>query len=257
MSYLVLLCPTGEHAKVISFQSLPTLDLQEKVLKQWAEFYRIPISQLSPTNNYLPSLVTIRTSSQDTIVYPSKLVFVPTDTKLTPAALAGMNGIMGLNHGLAEDLGSKVSRLAYHDRLKPSNKDMIDYWSYSDPVVYAGNTTIHALSMMDAKYQQDQLLLHRALVEPVIESPIMNSKSVIPFHFDSPALIRQLITPPNGTLSKTKLDLTEFAQSSFQINKQEQENAKSDLLNRLNPMQDPNVALAPQSSEISGRVEVI
>lgn len=229
-------------------------------MKQWAEFYRIPVSQLSPTKNeYLPSLVTIRTTTQDTIVYPIKLVFVPTDTKRTPAALAGMNGTMGFNHGLIEDLGSKVSRLTYYNHLKSNNtqnEGIIDYWSYVDPVAYAGNVIMQSLSMIAIKYQQDQMLLQRALVEPVVGSPIMNSKTVVPFHYGSPAFIRHIIRPSSdGTLPKPDIDLNEFAQSRFQVI--QESGTTPELLNTLNPMQDPNVPLAQNNTrlETAGRMK--
>jgi hypothetical protein len=220
-------------------------------LKQWAEFYRIPLTQLTQANKCLPSLVTVRTATEDSIVYPSRLVFVPTDTKLTPASLAGMNGISSINHGLTEDLGSKALRHIYQDQLKsnvPQTKDMIDYWSYNDQIIYTSNTVMHALSMIDSKYQQNQLLLQKALTEPVMASPIMNTKSVFPFHYKSPgALNRQSITPPNNI---TSIDLIEFARASFLIKQQEQETATSDLLNGLNPMQDPSITLASSSDRL-------
>jgi hypothetical protein len=166
-----------------------------------------------------------------------------------------MNGIMGLNHGLTEDLGSKVFRSTYHSRFKSQTMD--DYWSYSDPVVYAGNTVMNALSMIDIKHQQDQVLLQRALNEPVIGSPVMNSKSVIPFHQgSSPILIRRSLTPPL-TIRRENLDLQAFAMANFQINKQEQENAASVLSNELNPIQDPSITEASQSLEAAAGIIII
>ncbi|KAI7891231.1 mediator complex subunit 13 C-terminal-domain-containing protein [Mucor mucedo] len=240
----VLLCPTGEHASLTSFQSLPTQELQQKMLEQWAEFYRLNPSQLHSTQTHLPSLVTIRTSSGDIITYPTMLIFVPTDTKLSPSAISGLNGTMGLNRGLTEDLGAKASRSTYHQSLK-SMHSSIDYWSYRDPILFASNAVISALSMADTSYQHDQLLLHRALIEPVLSSPIMNSKSVIPIN-TTPLLGCKIFgdysqqTPPKSSLS-SNMNLTEFATSRFQTENPE------DLLDGLNPLNDPNIAIVDKN----------
>lgn len=217
------------------------------MLEQWAEFYHLTYSQLlSSQNDDLPSLVTIRTASGDTITYPTVLIFVPTDTKLSPSAVSGLNGIMGLNHGLTEDLGSKASRSAYYESLKsnnPGSHSIIDYWSYHDPITFASNVIINALSMADTNYQQDQLLLHRALIEPVISSPIMNSKSVIPIN-TTPLLgnhffgnYAQYTTPPKSSLN-SNMNLTEFATSRFQSDEPVEA-----ILDSLNPLNDPNIAI--------------
>ncbi|KAL7327403.1 mediator of RNA polymerase II transcription subunit 13, variant 2 [Mucor circinelloides] len=222
---LVLLCPTGEHARIVSFHSLPA-DMQPKVLNQWAEFYDMPVSLVTQKKEYMPSLITIRTASQDTVVYPSALVFVPTDTKQSPAAVAGMNGIMGLNHGLTEDLGAKASRMAYYEKLRLNTQEKdatIDYWSYINPIIHIGSSVFHALSSIDAKYQQDQMLLHRALIEPVVGSPIMNAKSVVPTNYDSPLLAsglhRKSITPPASSAQyECSMQLSEYVTSLFHDN---------------------------------------
>lgn len=247
-SKIVLLCPTGEHARILSFHSLPT-DIQPKVLDQWAEFYNMPSSLLTQKKEYMPSLITIRTASQDTVIYPSALVFVPTDTKQSPAAVAGMNGIMGLNHGLTEDLGAKASRTTYYKRLKLNTQEkdaiIIDYWSYKDPIIYVGNSVIHALSSIDAKYQQDQIVLHRALVEPVVGSPIMKTKSVVPTNYDSPLLMsglhRKSVTPPESNQNDCKMQLTEFVKSQFHIKQEDDLDAK--LL-----LEDSSIALNSNDS---------
>ncbi|GAA5797454.1 hypothetical protein HPULCUR_002838 [Helicostylum pulchrum] len=245
----VLLCPTGEHATLVSFQSLPTSELQQQVLEQWAGFYQISYSQLIPSpDQHLPSLITIRSSSGDIITYPSMLVFVPTDTKLSPSAVAGLNGIMGLNHGLTEDLGSKVSRSAYHQSIQP-NVSSIDYWSYRDPIIYASNVMIDSLSMMDTNYQQDQLLLHRALIEPVVSSPIMTSKSVIPINTTPllgnaiPSGYKTYTTPPRASVNSS-MNLVEFTKHQFQIDDEPVEA----ILDSLNPLDDPNVMVQENSS---------
>lgn len=213
------------------------------MLEQWAEFYHLALSQLQSTHPHVPSLVTIRTAFGDIITYPTMLIFVPTDTKLSPSALSGLNGIMGLNRGLTEDLGSKVSRSAYHETLK-SMHSTIDYWSYRDPIIFASHTVISALSMADTSYQQDQVLLHRALIEPVISSPIMNSKSVIPIN-TTPLLGGYNLfgnysdqTPPKSSLS-SNMNLTEFATSRFQTD---------ELLDGLNPLNDPNIDISSDKS---------
>ncbi|KAL9540167.1 hypothetical protein MBANPS3_009834 [Mucor bainieri] len=227
----VLLCPTGEHAHIVSFRSVPA-DVQSKVLHQWAAFYDMPVARLMPqqhTADSLPLLITIRTASHDTVVYPAALVFVPTDTKQSPAAVAGMNGIMGLNHGLTEDLGAKASRTAYYEQLQFSSSSThvaaetaIDYWSYRNPIIRVGNAVFEALSTVDAKYQQDQLMLHRALIEPIVGSPLMNAKSVVPANYDSPSLAmsglhRKSITPPATlpTQQERNMQLTEYCTWRF------------------------------------------
>lgn len=243
-NFLVLLCPTGEHASLTSFQSLPTQELQQKLLEHWAEFYHLKLTQLQSTQSHLPSLVTIKTASGDFIAYPTVLIFVPTDTKLSPSAVSGLNGIMGFNRGLTEDLGAKSFRSAYHQSLKSIHSN-IDYWSYRDPILFASNTVISALSMADTSYQHDQLLLHRALIEPVISSPIMNSKSVIPIN-TTPLLGCNLFgdyshqTPPKSSLS-SNMNLTEFANSRFQTDNPD------DLLDGLNPLNDPNIAIVDKN----------
>jgi hypothetical protein len=252
---IVLLCPSGEHAALISFKSLPTLDLQEKNLHQWAEFYHLPPTRLYSSDENIPPLVTIRTASDNIITYPSMLLFVPTDTKLTPSAVSGLNGIMGLSHGLTEDLGTKASRFEYHERLK-STGGIIDYSSYRDPMIYSGNFVINALSMSDTNYQQDQLLLHRALLEPVIPSPIMSLKSVIPINTtlllgsNNVATTKishsQHSTPPKPSLN-INMNLVEFAAAQFQAANDEPVEA---LLDRLNPLNDPNIAMSKESSDV-------
>ncbi|KAF1806655.1 mediator complex subunit 13 C-terminal-domain-containing protein [Mucor lusitanicus] len=249
---LVLLCPTGEHARIVSFHSLPT-DMQSKVLDQWAEFYDMPVSLLTQKKDLMPLLITLRTASQDTVVYPSALVFVPTDTKQSPAAVAGMNGIMGLNHGLTEDLGAKASRAAYYERLLLNNtqaKDAtVDYWSYRNPIIHVGNAVFEALSTVDAKYQQDQLMLHRALIEPIVGSPIMNAKSVVPTNYDSPLLMpglhRKSTTPPTASFAQQEcsMQLAEYATSRFD------DTPADDLM--LGLLQD-TVATSTDSLDIGG-----
>lgn len=233
---------------MISFKSLPTLELQEKALNHWTEFYHLAPNQLKQQQqqrysgeNIIPSLVTIKNASDEIIIYPSRLIFVPTETKLTPSAVSGLNGIMEFNHGLTEDLGAKASRLAYHQRLKQAH--------INDPMMYSGNVIIHALSMMDTNYQQDQILLHRALIEPVISSPIMNLKSVIPLH-TTPLLgnnndtgkrmmtSSQHSTPPNVNYN---MNLAEFAKAQFQLGKKEE--SVESILDGPNPLNVPNIAI--------------
>lgn len=200
---------------------------------------------------HLPPLVTVKTASNAVISYPSRLVFLPTDTKLSPSAVSGLNGTMGLNHGLTEDLGAKVSRSMYQSRLRrfdSDNKAFIDYWSYQDPVIFSGNKIIDSLSMIDTNYQQDQLLLHRALVEPITASPIMNAKSVIPMN-GTPLLgnsalyekYQQRYSPPQFS-SNLNMGLVEFTTRNFQI--QEVEDTK------------PNLSNMNSSSDIDSQVQV-
>lgn len=245
-----MLCPTGEHARIVSFHSLPA-DMQSKVLNQWAEFYDMPVSLVTQKKEYMPSLITIRTASQDTVVYPSALVFVPTDTKQSPAAVAGMNGIMGLNHGLTEDLGAKASRMAYYEKLRLNTQEKdatIDYWSYRDPIIHIGSSVFHALSSIDAKYQQDQMLLHRALIEPVVGSPIMNAKSVVPTNYDSPLLAsglhRKSITPPASSAQhECSMQLSEYVTTLFHDN-----TSGDDTM--LDLLQDPSVAAVQRNDSL-------
>lgn len=255
--YLVLLCPTSEFATLVSFETSLSDEEEKQVLEHWAKFYHFKLSQLEvlDKSTHIPPLVSLRTASNAIISYPSKLVFLPTDTKLSPSAVSGLNGTMGLNHGLIEDLGAKVSRSMYQSTLKrfdSDNKAFIDYWSYQDPVILSGNKIIDSLSMIDTNYQQDQLLLHRALVEPIVSSPIMNAKSVIPINgtplLGNTALYKkyQQRNSPSQFTSNSNMGLVEFTSKNFQI--QEVEDVKP-VLGDMNSSNDADSQLQIDRNE--------
>ncbi|KAI9305769.1 mediator complex subunit 13 C-terminal-domain-containing protein [Cunninghamella echinulata] len=202
-----LLSPTGEQAHLIPTKSHLSAPLEEQLLQQWAALLQLPLSTLTSDSDDLPGLICVRMSWGETILYPTRLIFLLTPTKQSPSSLAGMNGIMGYNHGLAEEIAQKWNREMWLNQIfaqknyynNGNNKHKapsIDYWSYTSPRL---NTTMTALDSLAASSLPSSNtsttntdnasspststlapggMLLRALNEPVVASPLMASKTV-------------------------------------------------------------------------------
>ncbi|KAI8096464.1 mediator complex subunit 13 C-terminal-domain-containing protein [Halteromyces radiatus] len=208
----VLLSPTGEQALLDpSRRHTITHSYEDRLLKQWAALLQLPISQL--ISNNMPSLVLICMSYGEKVYYPSRLVFMITPTRQSPSALAGMNGTMGYNHGLTEDIAQKWNREMWLEQVLANQADKsryrVDYWTYTNPRLHTtlaaldslSTSTLNTPNSTDANSPlmiQGGVLI-KALSEPVLSSPLMASKSVAtpssPLPRDDDTTASMMMTP--------------------------------------------------------------
>ncbi|KAI8149233.1 mediator complex subunit 13 C-terminal-domain-containing protein [Fennellomyces sp. T-0311] len=189
----VITCPSGEQATIIRTKQDIPHQLEEHTLHHWSSLLDIPIprhhhhhnSNTSNSKHHLPSLVPLRMSNNNIVLYPTALTFISTSVPVSPVSTGGMNGVLGYTQGYTEDLGEKWSRWAWSDQIKeyarrnrpeynPKNQD--DFWVYGSPKMSAASAILDTLSI--AEMTNFQGVLQKALSEPVGSSPIMVSKAV-------------------------------------------------------------------------------
>ncbi|KAI7854657.1 mediator complex subunit 13 C-terminal-domain-containing protein [Circinella umbellata] len=204
----VILSPTGEQAYITISPVEISEHSQEKVFKEWSALFNI--ASLSSGG----SLVAIRTKANATVLYPSTLVFVPTCIRYSPTIVSGMNGVLGKNRGLIQDIGKKWDQWAWSDLFNkqqtPQDDDVIimndnsntsmdgcriNYWNYNkrlfDHVIQAfGQTTPNIPEAVEHTFFQ------RMMEQPVTLSPIMAAKTV-----GTPSL-SPFTLPANGATHK-------------------------------------------------------
>ncbi|KAI9278643.1 mediator complex subunit 13 C-terminal-domain-containing protein [Phascolomyces articulosus] len=182
----VILSPTGEPAYVTLSPVEISEHSREKVFQEWSVLFNIPFSSRTA------SLVAIRTKTNATVLYPSTLVFVPTSIRDSPTIVSGMNGVLGKNRGLTQDIGKKWEQWAWSDLLNKRQQDddmmilndnnnntmtdsgcRINYWNYNKKMYHKVLEALGETSMA-----QEQVLIQRMMEQPIILSPIMAAKSV-------------------------------------------------------------------------------
>lgn len=160
--------------------------MEENILRKWSLLLDIPYTNLiqssqrdkqqkkqkqPPQEKTLPNLVAIKISALDeTFFYPACLIFISSSSKLSPTAMAGVNGLFGFNQGFTEDLGDKWHRWAWSERIS-------NYWEYACPRDITATTVLDTLSQ-DNNSSSMINLLQKAINEPIIASPLMATKSV-------------------------------------------------------------------------------
>ncbi|RUO95694.1 hypothetical protein BC936DRAFT_143427, partial [Jimgerdemannia flammicorona] len=120
--------PSGSIATLLSPNTLASPHDPAAVLREWSTFFGIPISKLKTTtvnsnigrgsraNTPVPLLVPIKTATE-TLLYPSALIFISTPIKRSCNGVAGTTGLSANNSGLVEELGDKIDRWAWEDRI--------------------------------------------------------------------------------------------------------------------------------------------
>ncbi|KAI9476551.1 MAG: mediator complex subunit 13 C-terminal-domain-containing protein [Benjaminiella poitrasii] len=185
----VILSPSGETVLIASnnHSSLP-LQMEEKILKKWSALFDIPYHNLiqshtpqkhSPNNRasqnqneVLPNLVAIKSpTSDESFYYPTCLIFVSSSSKISPTAMAGLNGLFGFNQGFSEDLGDKWRRWAWCERIS-------NYWEYTSPRNGIISTVLDSLGQDQSANNTNAGLLQKAINEPITASLLMATKSV-------------------------------------------------------------------------------
>ncbi|KAI7892992.1 mediator complex subunit 13 C-terminal-domain-containing protein [Mucor mucedo] len=182
----VIISPSGETVYIATNNySLPQ-QMEENILKKWSLLLDIPYTNLiQPTQRdkqqkkqnepsqekSIPNLVAIKISALDeTFLYPARLIFISSSSKLSPTAMAGVNGLFGFNQGFTEDLGDKWHRWAWSEKIS-------NYWEYACPRDTTTTTVLDTLSQENNSNSMINLL-QKAINEPVIASPLMATKSV-------------------------------------------------------------------------------
>ncbi|KAL0075005.1 mediator complex subunit 13 C-terminal-domain-containing protein [Phycomyces blakesleeanus] len=210
----VLLSPFGDKAHISSTGTyLTPHHLQDTILRQWSLLLHIPVQHLiSPAP--LPALIPVRLENGDLILYPSRLVYVPTSNRQSPSSIAGMNSLMGLNHGVTRDIGRIWEEWTHKDKIV--NDQKVDYWSQN-----AAMSNVPAvLDLMSIDIHAQQPSLTTVLNEPVVLSTFMASKAGLSLNATS-------TTQPNKESPHalphhdTKLSLSEYAKMYFTNPKKE------------------------------------
>ncbi|KAI8142064.1 mediator complex subunit 13 C-terminal-domain-containing protein [Fennellomyces sp. T-0311] len=160
----VILGPSGEHAYITPLSIQISEHAREKVFSEWSALFNMPLSG---------SIVAIRNKANATVLYPAMLVFVPTSIRESPATLAGMNGILGQNRGLTQDVGKKWSQWAWSDQFNRKDDCRVNYWNYNKKLY---DNIFDALAATSALHEQ--VVLQRMIEQPVNPSPVMAAKSV-------------------------------------------------------------------------------
>lgn len=191
ISHLVIISPTGETMMIANNTQSLSPQIEESILKKWSLMLDIPYTNLiqssSPqhlssdrsqqqpkqhSSQQLPNLVAIKstTAGDDSYYYPSCLLFISSSSKISPTAMAGVNGLFGFNQGFSEDLGDKWHRWTWSERIS-------NYWEYACPREVTTTVVLDTLSL-DNGQNNNVGLLQKAINEPVIASPLMATKSV-------------------------------------------------------------------------------
>ncbi|KAI9499248.1 mediator complex subunit 13 C-terminal-domain-containing protein [Zychaea mexicana] len=170
----VILAPAGEHAYVTLSPVEISEHAREKVFLEWSALFNIQLTG---------SFVAIRTKTNATVLYPSMLVFVPTPIRDSPTLISGMNGVLGKNRGLTEDIGKKWSQWAWsehfnkHDDIidgpRKDNDCRINYWNYNKRLFHR---LLDALTVPPAIDEHN--VIQKMMEQPIILSPLMAAKSV-------------------------------------------------------------------------------
>ncbi|GAA5814037.1 hypothetical protein MFLAVUS_007527 [Mucor flavus] len=237
----VMISPFGETAYIATNNySLPQ-QMEDSILKKWSLLLDIPYTNLiqqpppSYKNHYqqqqeqpqqqqqkiLPNLVAIKVSPTDeTFYYPSCLIFVSSSSRLSPTAMAGMNGLFGFNQGFTEDLGDKWNRSVWSENIS-------NYWEYACPRDTTINTVLNTLSQ-DTSSSSMPNLLQKAINEPVIASPLMATKSVAtPGSATGCQRNDTSMTPSSSVLDDDDSSVQQQQQQHFQPQHQLQQRTKA------------------------------
>ncbi|KAI9316344.1 mediator complex subunit 13 C-terminal-domain-containing protein [Dichotomocladium elegans] len=167
----IITSPAGENASIVSCISEISEQAQEEVLREWSSLYNIPIQYLRRHHYHHPTLVTIRTKSNATVLYPSALVFVPTSIRSSSTRTAGMDGIFGFNRGLTNDIGSHWSRWAWIERLKESGQEIeedcrVNFWRLPDMT----SRVLEALDTANVTQQYTAFKMPDQQTSPAVDS---------------------------------------------------------------------------------------
>lgn len=193
--------------------------MEESILQKWSALLDIPYNKLLQSNeitqchtktneaiqqNILPNLVAIRSSTvEEAFYYPTRLIFVSNSSRLSPTAIAGMNGLFAYNQGFSEDLGDKWNRWAWSERIS-------NYWEYVCTRESTAAVVLDSLSHDTGTITTNGTLLQRAINEPVTASPLMAAKSVAT---PGSAARKDISTPSSGSAQIYDDDMTQDHQS--------------------------------------------
>ncbi|KAI8637914.1 mediator complex subunit 13 C-terminal-domain-containing protein [Parasitella parasitica] len=191
----VIISPTGETMMIANNAQPLSPQIEEMILKKWSLMLDIPYTRLiqcppgpnasnqqqqqqqqqqpkQPAAQQLPNLVAIKstTSVDESYYYPSCLIFLSSSSRISPNAMAGVNGLFAFNQGFSEDLGDKWQRWAWGERIS-------NFWEYACPRESTTTVVLDTLSL-DNGQNSNAGLLQKAINEPVIASPLMVTKSV-------------------------------------------------------------------------------
>ncbi|CAO3637830.1 unnamed protein product [Cunninghamella blakesleeana] len=219
-----LLSPTGEQAHLIPTKSHLSASLEEQLLQQWASLLQLPLSSIESNLDDLPGLICVRMSWGETILYPTRLIFLLTPTKQSPSSVAGMNGIMGYDHGLAEEISQKWNREIWLNQIFSSHQNNnnthnhkhkipIDYWSYSSPRL---NTTMTALDSLAASSMPTPSSMNSNDFNSPSSSSPSSSSTLVPvnvlvraleerIHY-SPLMASRTVATPSSPLPRQDFD---------------------------------------------------
>ncbi|KAI7864024.1 mediator complex subunit 13 C-terminal-domain-containing protein [Spinellus fusiger] len=203
----VILGPCGEMAHVSELQQDITPSLESNILQQWSSLFSIPANYLSKPyskSTYpqrLPALITIITLRNETVLYPTALLFVPISIKKLSTAASSMNSTLCYHQGYTEGLGEKWSRqswtenviqpVKHHEynamlRNEPqqnliSLQRRINYWNYSSPREVAITNVFDALAGSDTSTSQE--ILKKAISETTPFSLLVAKSLATPTSF--------------------------------------------------------------------------
>jgi hypothetical protein len=198
--------------------------IEENILNKWSLLLDIPYTNLiiqnqklspsqrqQPRQASLPNLVAIKASNEKTFYYPTCLIFVSSSSKVSPTAMAGMNGLFGFNQGFSEDLGDKWHRWAWNSRVS-------NYWEYTCPRESTITAVLDTLSQDSGNTNNG--LLQKAISEPVIASPLMAAKSVATPGSATAGQRNETTSTPSSTLNEDDVDPHQplYQQSTIQRN---------------------------------------
>ncbi|KAI9024364.1 mediator complex subunit 13 C-terminal-domain-containing protein [Phycomyces nitens] len=202
----VILGPFGDKAQITFIGSYPTPHhLQDAILRQWSLLLHLPISHLiSPAP--LPALIPLRMENGDMVLYPSRLVYIPTQSRQSPSSIAGMNGLMGLNHGITRDIGRIWEEWAHKEKVTRDQK--VDYWSQNTAL----SNVPAVLDLLSMGSRIPQPNLSTILNEPVILSNFMASKAGLSLNTSNIQPNKTSCALPHHD---TKLSLSEYAKLYF------------------------------------------
>lgn len=188
----MIVCPSGQRVTMSpSKHDLPE-QMEEEILGDWSKLLEIPRERLQKSTHNSPRTICIRSRQGNNILYPSSLIFVPSNSSLLSAT--GYGDIFGYAHGTTEDLGQLWRRWAWtekvsemmktneppsfstYDKSGQNNEARLNFWGYESPRLTTVNSVLENLSHNDPS--STYALLSKALAESVSTSPLMFSKAV-------------------------------------------------------------------------------
>ncbi|KAI9253200.1 mediator complex subunit 13 C-terminal-domain-containing protein [Sporodiniella umbellata] len=210
-----IISPSGESVVIASDHYQLSKQTEEDVLRQWSHLLDIPSTVLTGHDafkaGYRPFLTAIKSTENNAVFYyPTILIFLSSDTKLSPVDMAGTHGLFKYNQGFSENLGDKWYRSAWKEK---------SLWNFMCPKEGAIHSVLDMLSQESSAVNQASFL-QKAMHETHTQSPMTTTSMATPASTHLPrtdASTPSYDDPETRAKNPPQLSLAEFALAHFSL----------------------------------------